>query len=717
MKTISVIIPMYNTEAFIKQCIQSVLNQTYQMFEIIVVDDGSTDKGAQICREMAEKDNRIHLHCRGKQGVSAARNYALDMAKGEYIFFLDSDDVIHPLLFEEMLCKMGEFDAGMAFCAYEKVDSRQLEVLLDKVSCNDEKPWWQMIEGAETEKWFHQKYAEVMSAIGGKMLRAGLLEEVRFDEDLSNGEDTLFLYHLVSSQIRAVFSPQKWYFYRMHAESIIHSCTTILGKRYFEADRKIRDMEFHKGRCAYALKWEGMAISKIRRSYLEQKRAGNISSCRRLRKIAKLERKHPLYLQISFVDRLLFISCFYCSFLFHVLRKLLFIKRILKRKILPQKTDAKVGILTFHCADNFGAMLQTYGLKTCLCRKGIEADVIRYDPPFMTGRHWLIPYVPGNCNRGIRGFVRSGKNTVRRWKENLKMGNDFSVRRKNMRCFREKYLVNKVNSRMLFTSRFKMLTYPCYIVGSDQIWNPDITLGIRKAYFGAFKNKKKEKVISYAASFGGASLPQQYDEDFSRLIQNVDAVSVREEEAIPYVEKFYKGKVTAVLDPVFFLKKEVWQQVEKLPEDRGYILVYVTERNQALSQYVQKLSEEKKLSVIEVSVGNLVTGAGFPVDYTAGPSEFLGYIHQADYVVTNSFHAVAFSIIYHKKFLAFTHSNRGARLQNVLKIHGLKSRLCQTGTGIQIDDAVDWDLVERRREENVRKSGNFLIENILDGSK
>lgn len=93
MKTISVIIPMCNAEAFIRQSIQSVLSQTYRDLEILVVDDSSTDQGSEICTELYMSDNRIQFHVREHRGVSATTNYALDIAQGEYVFFLDSDDI------------------------------------------------------------------------------------------------------------------------------------------------------------------------------------------------------------------------------------------------------------------------------------------------------------------------------------------------------------------------------------------------------------------------------------------------------------------------------------------------------------------------------------------------------------------------------------------------------------------------------------------------
>lgn len=131
-----------------------------------------------------------------------------------------------------------------------------------------------------------------------------------------------------------------------------------------------------------------------------------------------------------------------------------------------------------------------------------------------------------------------------------------------------------------------------------------------------------------------------------------------------------------------------------------------------MEDYAKKLSLEKHLPVIEVCAGLQGRDQGFQTDVTAGPAEFLGYIHHAEYVVTNSFHAVAFSIIYRKKFLAFAHSSLSARLQNILQIHGLENKICRDGDIKDIDLRVDWEEVDRRTAEAVKESGDFLLENL-----
>ena len=364
------------------------------------------------------------------------------------------------------------------------------------------------------------------------------------------------------------------------------------------------------------------------------------------------------------------------------------------------KKYGDVGILTFHCSDNFGAMLQACGLKHFLCRCGIRADIIPYAPPYLTGRHWLIPYVPASGPGGPWECAVSFAYGLRR---NLPKRRTHGLRRANMKRFRTEYLLDPGQRTIHFPGGLKRLPYHRYIVGSDQIWNPAITLGLRPEYFGSFADRPGDRVIAYAASLGGTALPPQYDREFSRLLQRLDAVSLREQEAAGYVKRFYPGEVVAVLDPVFLLDREVWAAMEKAPVQRNYILATRTEENPAMEDCLRALSRETGLPVVRL---------GTPDD-TSGPAEFLGYIHHADYVLTNSFHAAAFSVIYEKKFLAFAHSCYNSRLENVLRLFGLEGRLCRGGNAGDINAAVDWAAVRERTAAEAEKSSSFLLKQVI----
>lgn len=367
-----------------------------------------------------------------------------------------------------------------------------------------------------------------------------------------------------------------------------------------------------------------------------------------------------------------------------------------------------VGILTFHCADNVGALLQAYGLKRYLRDQGAQAEIIPYEPPFLTGRLGPFPYVPPKMMLRNFWYVKKVLNGLRQfYARSVPEGAG-----KSMAQFQKEYLLEGNKKKIRSFWGLSRADCRVLLVGSDQIWNPEITYGLRRAYFGGFWNKRIQKTVAYAASMGREELPPKYEKRFARLLSHVDAVSLREAGALPYVRR--QGReARAVLDPVFLPGAEVWETIEKRPKRQGFILVYQVQDHPKLREFAEELSREKGLPVVQLQAyGNYENG--FETDRTAGPSEFLGYLHQADYVVTNSFHGVAFSIIYEKRFAAFLHNQYGARIRNVLKTFGLEDRLFQEG--MDIDAPIPWDRAAADGRESIRASKAFLEREVLRAS-
>jgi len=119
---VSVIVPVYNVQDYLSKCIDSIINQTYRDFELILIDDGSTDSCGEICDKYASSDNRVRVIHQSNSGPSAARNAGLDVAKGDYISFVDSDDYIHNQMLETMVKKITGTQADIAICNYAFVD-------------------------------------------------------------------------------------------------------------------------------------------------------------------------------------------------------------------------------------------------------------------------------------------------------------------------------------------------------------------------------------------------------------------------------------------------------------------------------------------------------------------------------------------------------------------------------------------------------------------
>ena len=216
---VSVIIPVYNREKYIEECVQSVQKQTYQNYEIVFVDDGSTDDSLNICRMLAKKNPKIQVLESTHAGVSAARNIALEAAQGEYVFFLDSDDMIHPQLLEALVNGLKSTDAAIAGTQVMSV----LEKYWDKAYSHIEEDCgpgeWSYLSFEETMKAVFGGEKNPLSMIGGVMMRRDLIGNTRFCEELYIGEDFYFIYENLIKGVSTVFLKQIWYYGRHHADN------------------------------------------------------------------------------------------------------------------------------------------------------------------------------------------------------------------------------------------------------------------------------------------------------------------------------------------------------------------------------------------------------------------------------------------------------------------------------------------------------------------
>lgn len=366
-----------------------------------------------------------------------------------------------------------------------------------------------------------------------------------------------------------------------------------------------------------------------------------------------------------------------------------------------EKRFRKIGILTFHWADNHGAMLQAFGLKTWLARQMYDPFIINYGPAQLRGRDWLVPYAPFKSLKrrlrfAVRGFVR-----------NIRTGGEWFLQKRNMRQFRERFLTadRKILRRLRSLSD---IDADAVVVGSDQIWNPDITFGLLPAYFGAFGNEGVKKTVAYGASLGSHSLPEKYEAEFSGLLDAVDCISVREKGTAGYIKNRFHRNAVDVMDPVFLLDPRDWLAIESRPAQSDYIFYHEAEPNEDLRRIACGLAEEKGLQVIALAYRALKAPLPFHMVYSAGPAQFLGYIHGAKYVLTNSFHAVAFSLIFHKPFLVYNHKAVGARIEDLLLSMGVSERIAARNDIPDIDAEIDWAQLERRILDKRKQSEDFL---------
>lgn len=320
----------------------------------------------------------------------------------------------------------------------------------------------------------------------------------------------------------------------------------------------------------------------------------------------------------------------------------------------------KIGILTFHRAHNYGAVLQCYALQETLKNMGHEAWVIDYRQSFIEEI-----YKPLRMKYWIRQFLKM-KKTAFKYPFLL---HKRVKRQKNYISFQKKYL---------------HCTYPCdrnnipidfdvYIIGSDQLWNSKLTGGIDNIYWGNFPVGNKSKIITYAISTVVNDLSTISLPFIVNSISRFTHLSVREKSIADYMQQHLKIPVSleVVLDPTLISEEEIWEPlINDSFKDKKYILIYqariYNKRPSLLKEKALLLAQELGCDIIDLSDGS------YP------PEDFVSLFKYASYIVTTSFHAVAFSLIFRKPFYAIKlNDGHDGRYVDLLNSIGCEDRLVE----------------------------------------
>lgn len=218
-KLISVIIPAYNIEAYIERCLDSIVGQTYENLEVIIVDDGSTDRTGELLDQYKENDHRIKVFHKKNGGVSSARNFGLDVAHGDYIGFVDGDDVIEKDMFQMLIELMEQEQVDIAHCGYKMVFPDRV----DDYYNTRKKKIQSHTEGLEDLLSGQM----IEPAVYNKLYKSRLFEHVRFDENLKINEDLKVNYLLFRQAQKSVYYDVPKYSYMIRGNSATGSNTLI----------------------------------------------------------------------------------------------------------------------------------------------------------------------------------------------------------------------------------------------------------------------------------------------------------------------------------------------------------------------------------------------------------------------------------------------------------------------------------------------------------
>lgn len=226
---ITVIVPVYNVEKYLRRCLDSIIGQTYQNLEILCIDDGSIDNSGEICEQYAARDARIKVIHQENQGLSTARNRGLDTATGEYIAFVDSDDYIAADVLEQLYQSAVSSDATCVICGYNCVDSNGS--ILSTYSVHSV----QQYSGVESLRrhYYHASGEENFVTVWGKLFCKKLFSDLRFRTGICFEDIHLMPYWLLQSE-KVVLIPYAGYNYTQNENSIMHKTDEAHSTRLYK---------------------------------------------------------------------------------------------------------------------------------------------------------------------------------------------------------------------------------------------------------------------------------------------------------------------------------------------------------------------------------------------------------------------------------------------------------------------------------------------------
>lgn len=369
----------------------------------------------------------------------------------------------------------------------------------------------------------------------------------------------------------------------------------------------------------------------------------------------------------------------------------------------------KTGIITWW-RNNYGSILQAYALQQVLN----EFDDVEYE---IISQYDKNPANAKNFFRKIRqiGFLNTLKRTFWRF-----MFPKLKNRTSAMQNFISKNL--KVSEKSYNSENIAETNkiYDTFICGSDQIWNPKLT-SLDSIYWLKFADKSKKK-IAYAPSIGVEELSETEQKTVRENLSDFSGISCRELGGTKLLNSVLKDKeCIKVVDPTLLVKKAVWDNIsENFSDCKPYVFVYFLRCDKSARKAVEKFAKEKNLGI--------VTFPFLEAEYTekydfifgdkkvwdASPADFVSYIRNADYVITDSFHASVFSIIYHKEFYVFPKKGKAQmqRLVSLISENGMDNRIVKCYEDISAVKPVDWQKTDLIMEKNRKSSYDYLKKSL-----
>ena len=355
----------------------------------------------------------------------------------------------------------------------------------------------------------------------------------------------------------------------------------------------------------------------------------------------------------------------------------------------------KIGILTFHHIDNYGATLQAYALQKFLKQQGNEVEIIDYRP-YKAIKYYTKRLIP--IDKNFRLNERAFGNITRAWQ---------------MRQFLHSQ--TKLSQRKYYSKKgleYLGDKYDVVICGSNQIWCLDSFRGFDASYFLNFVQEGTTRRISYAASFGNTTSLKNHKEEICNLIEKFQTILVRDTNSKNILNTECNVDAIRVLDPTFLIKYDDIISPVKIKDN--YLLIYKSSNLSAAQEtFVKSIAEAKRLKIVSVGKYNKIADTNF---VGASPKEWVSLFNQASYIVTNTYHGTIFAIISQKLFTVFGLETKKQKTTDLLGILDLNSRMVTSIVELEAIDKqlsdIDYESTSKILSTKILESQNYLLEAV-----
>lgn len=344
-----------------------------------------------------------------------------------------------------------------------------------------------------------------------------------------------------------------------------------------------------------------------------------------------------------------------------------------------------IKIITIHAMHNPGSVFQAYALQSFLNQSNNNVDIIDYRPAYFYNEGSKFKFL-------VKRILYHKAYRSRMKKFNLFISQNMSLTQR----FTSLEELKKANLKADF-----------FIAGSDQLWNSDFPCGRDRSFYLEFVNDGKK--ISYATSVGKKEIDVANEKILKSELPTFDAISVREKSTAEYLTRILKRDVFWVSDPVFLLNKAHYENFisANTPINAPYVMIYLSPANPVLDKIIN-FYREKGLKII--LVGGFTRRCYCDIHINdMGPKDFLNFIYHAEVVVSSSFHATAFSYIFHKSFITILPKSNGERIVSLLEMACLMYRGVEEKLDFNLlEKPINWDYVDEVMMTYIARSKKYL---------